>query len=95
MFSYSDPRLQNFLMRGYQDFSQNDLNGAFEEPKFVETIVTIILWIVAMDILGNLLVCRAEARGSDERIWRASYGKAAAQKAARIRYAISKNNPEE
>ena len=34
-------------MRGYQDFSQNDLNGAFEEPKFVKTLVAIILWIIA------------------------------------------------
>jgi hypothetical protein len=47
------------------------------------------------NILCNSLVCGAEVRGPDERIWRSSYGKAAAQKAARIRYAISENNPEE
>jgi hypothetical protein len=47
------------------------------------------------DILCNLLVCGAEARGPDERIWRSSYGKEAVQKAARIRYAITKNNSKE
>jgi len=43
-------------MRGYQDFPQNDLNGAFEEPKFVKTLVTIILWIIA--IYGTFSVIR-------------------------------------
>jgi hypothetical protein len=47
------------------------------------------------DILCYLLVCGAEARGHDERIWRSSYGKAAAPNAARIGYAITKNNSKE
>ena len=35
-------------MRGYQDLSQNDLDGAFEEDKFVKTLVTLFLWIIAI-----------------------------------------------
>jgi hypothetical protein len=35
-------------MRGYQEFSQDDLNGAFEENKFVKTLVMIFKWIIAI-----------------------------------------------
>jgi hypothetical protein len=41
VFSYSESRFQNVLMRGYQDFPQDDFNGSFEENKFVKTLVTI------------------------------------------------------
>ena len=44
--SYSNPRFQNFLMRGYKDFSQDDWKGKFGKENFVKTVAIILLWII-------------------------------------------------